>query len=817
MTRSRSAQPLRHRVPGLLKRGLIALEDRGLPTLVLATTVCFALAFLARLAEGAGSTGLGMTLLETATAQSNDKGVWNKLWHVLFALTVGWAGIKAYMAAMGFQLDGWFVRILCRDHLVIVAGGGGGGDVSGRQSPCADPSATMSGRAQLAIELAESSARQHGVVLCLAGIGEQTRRRLWKAGVHVLQHGLSGPEVLHTARIGRARWMVAMQDTFEDNVVLTQAALAWGSPQLACRVMVPHGPPDASTALEAYFGSEPLHRIRAFNDAELVARHLLKRIPPDAPVASAAESRVHLLLVGLGTVGQAVLERMAHLGHYASGLQPLVSAVDDPGSGNWQRLQARLPLLDRLLGVRLLPGGLAALQPDAVRGWLQAVDPVTMVYVCTKDEVFNLRTARALLQVWPQASGPKIVVLDPPGGAVLTGLKEEFDAQAATRGRVEVFSLAGDRGSRHGGGPAPLWGSLVDDLDDGLAIALHDDYQQRTVPEASARRPWQALSEPDRASNRWAGDHFEIKLRAVGRELVSPDAASHQCALHEQELQQLARMEHARWAGEKALQGGHLGHHPSHGDRLTLVPFAYLTAQEADKDRHQVLGLVEHLAQRTPTSQRRVLAPLAGVQVPAWTCIEASADALDALAQRVWQRHPVMAALDTVPTGPVLLHGSGMLAERFLDCLTSALTARAQPVSVQWVVQGAQARRAAILARAPQGLQALDCALLEQVWEPASGPAQALQALPPSLAGPSVLPSAIYLLPDPGESLPGLIDSLGAALRRAAAAGQATAVEIVAVCWEPPPCAPVRSGCFGDAQLHWLPAREPWPPVISAS
>jgi hypothetical protein len=805
-----SAPPLRHWAPGLLKRGLMVLEDWGLPTLTFATLTCFALAVLDRLADAAGSSSWSMTLLETATAQSNDEGVWNKLWHVFFALTVGWAGIRAYMATVGFQLDGWFVRMLCRDHLVIMAGDGSAPDVGVRDSSPVPLSRALSGRAQLAIELAESSAHRHGVVLCLPGIGEQTRRRLWQAGVHVLQHGLMGPEVLHTARIGRARWMVAMRDSFEENVVLTQAALTWGSPQLAFRVMVPHGPRGATTTLDAYFGSEPLHRIRSFNDAELVARHLLKRFPPDAPVAAAVDCRVHLLLVGLGTVGQAVLERVAHLGHYGSGLRPRVSVVDEPDGGNWQSLQTRMPLLDRLLGVQLLPGGLAALQPEALRSWLRAAEPVTMVYVCTKDEVFNLRAARVLLQVWPDAGGPKIVVLDPPGGGVLSGLKEEFDAQAATRGRVEVFSLAGDRGERNGRGPAPLWGSLVEDLDDGIAIALHDDYQQRAVTEPSQRRPWQALPEADRDSNRWAGDHFEIKLRAIGRELVSPSAASGDHALNEHQLERLARMEHARWSGEKALQGGHLGHDPSRGDRLTLVPFAYLSRREADKDRHQVEGLVEHLAQRPSVAQRRVLVATAGMQAHTWARIEAGADELAAMAHRVWHRYPAWEASDAAPTAPVLLHGNGMLARHFLCRLAADLPAGAPPPAVQWVVPDAGARRAEILSQAPYWSRALDWALQEQVVEPALGALQALPATSATSALPPILPRCIYLLPDPGESLPGVIDTLGAALRTAAAAGQATAMDIVAVCWEQPPCAPVRAGCFGDARLHWLAAREPW-------
>ncbi len=795
MSAPASSPGLRHVLHALVTRALLRLHDWGLPVLVVATVTCFTLALLDRLAASEGSTGLWMAMLETATAQSNDKGVWNKLWHLLFAITVAWAGIAAYMAAVGFRLEGWFVQRLCREHLVIVAG------------------PALSGRAQLALELAESSADRLSVVLCLPGLDAATMRRLWLAGVHVLPDNPPGSEILRLACIGRARWLVAMRDSFEDNVVLTQAALSKGGAGLACRVMVPPAEEQDVPSLEAFFSRERLHRVRAFNPSELVARHLLTRFAPDEPVARHPDRRVHVLLVGLGTVGQALLVRMAHLAHYGSGLQACVSIVDDPASPNWPRLQARVALLDRVLGVRRMAAAAAGLQPGAIRAWLQGQPPVTMVYVCTKDEVFNLRMTRLLLQVWSPRETPRIVVLDPPGGQALADLKEEFDADPDSRGRVEVFSLStASRSTGTGAGTlagTPLLGSLMEDLDDSLARAVHADYQQRSGSTAPGLAAWESLPEAHRASNRWAGDHFEIKLRAAGRQLAQPGSAQPAEPWGEEELDRLARMEHARWASEKALQGSRLGHEASQGDRSTLVPFAYLPRHEADKDRDQVTSLVDYLRNRAPEHERRVL--VASRTQPAAAPPgddDPGAPHLAALARRLAAE--LLEGLRAGLPGTVQLrvHGAGRLAGQFVALLARDLAPPVGPegwrFTIGWVRPQGAAAPEQPAAGHPGQAPALRLETIEETTD-AQGCIEAsvgglLQAAPGS--------RFVYLLPDPAERQPGLIDAWARALREAAQAGLDTAVPITAVCWEPAPGAPVREGYLGAATLRWVAARE---------
>lgn len=805
MKASASGPGLQHLLHRVATRALLRLHDWGLPALVLATAVCFGLALLDRLAADEGSTPLWLALLETATAQSNDKGVWNKLWHLLLAFTVGWAGIAAYMAAMGFRLEGWFVRTLCRDHLVIMAGPGPG---EARPAPTGGPGSPLSTRAQMAIELAQSSAPRHSVVLCLPGLDAGTLRRLWAAGVHALPDDLPGPEILRLARIDRARWLVAMRDSFDENVVLTQAALAKGGPGLGCRIMVPTDTQAEVPALEAFFSRERLHRVRAFNTSEMVARHLLQRFPPDQAVARQAGRRVHVLLVGLGTVGQALVVRMAHLAHYGSGLQARVSVVDDPGAANWQRLHARRPLLGQVLGVRLLPGGAARLEAGAVRAWLQGEAPVTMVYVCTKDEVFNLRVARLLLQVWPPGEAPQIVVLDPPGGQALADLKEEFEADPDTRGRVELFSLSSANPGT--GIRAPLLGSLMQDLDDSLARAVHADYQERAVSAASARVAWEDLGEGYRASNRWAGDHFEIKLRAVGRRWADPPHAGPPEAWGEMELDRLGRMEHARWVSEKALGGACLGHDASRGDRSTLVPFAYLPPDEAYKARHQVTSLVDYLRHRAPADERRALAPR-----PDDGAREVASDDDPGPAHRAALASRLAASLlDARPgaeggqAAQVWLYGSGDLAEGFVTAVVHGLDestgAQADALRITWVRRAASACQHALGERLAERVRTGALQIVEAVLDERGR----LEAAPAPALAVAAGGCAVYLLPDPAERLPGLIETWAQRLRELAAAGHDTALPITALCWEPAPCAPVREGFMGAATLEWVAARE---------
>jgi len=422
---------------------------------------------------------------------------------------------------------------------------------------------------------------------------------------YALSDELAMPEVLQAASIGRASMMIAMRDAFVDNIVLTRAAVspAVGNPALVCKCMLEPLAVKRSFCLEHYFEPSTHARIRVFNESELIARRLVRDHPPDAPVAR-TDRVVHVLLVGLGSVGQAVMLQLARLGHYRSGRKPKVTVVDHHVKAHWKQLQEAHPTISQWLSVETEETRIEAVGEAELERWLRDEHPVTMVYVCTKNEIANLRIARVLLRAMlerEREGGPAssdVVALDPAGGCVLS----EFAQHGTHEGRFHLFSLLNAAG---GAGPSPLAGGLLSEVDDAIARQLHEDYcaeddrncaREPGRAKAVANRPWSELPETYRDANRAGADHFAVKLRAVGCKLVSA-GESEPATFGADELEVLARMEHDRWWADRSLDGWAYAATRDNRRKLhpNMVPFEELSEPVKQLDRDQIGNLVRIL------------------------------------------------------------------------------------------------------------------------------------------------------------------------------------------------------------------------------
>ena len=815
-----SASSIRHSSVRALKRTLVVAETWGIKTM-LAVVLLFALVVVWQTLEGCHE-GIECiwTSAKSLAAKNEANTIWDEAYRVALTIIASWAAVEVYVTSLGLKIDSFLVNWFGKGHLVVVAGAVHGETNTGNPEERHRKSRS---HASLAVEIARSEARlgERGVVLYLPGITKETRRSLWWDGVLVLQDELQATEILEATRSVFAWKLVAMRDEPDENVVLVHEAIAASRKQQASdssgdkttskeddvSYLLLIGKDDPSPS----FAKHQLHRLRCFNEPELIARQLLTTYSPDEPVARSDHERVHVLIVGFGSVGEALLRRMGYLAHYRSGLRTKVTIVDESGESKVEKIRTEFPQLMNILQVEI-----RQVKPEGLDGdfltKLQEITPLTAIYVCTKNEVFNLRASRALMAGIEKAndslgrtalSSPKIVVLDPPGGCVLKGLKDDPDF----KDRIALFSLVSPLSQETDSNHHTAMRSVLEDLDDEMARVLHTEYRTRPKVSNEAGLPWQDLEERFRASNRWAGDHFEVKLRAAGLELVPAidDTPSNQ--VDERTLDLLGRMEHDRWVAEKVLAGLMLGaggeRDPRNkSDRDTLVPSAYLTSSEFDKDLNQVSKQIAYLTNEDRQDDRKVLKIIEGkVSVDA---VWFSDEAISALADELLSNLMSALASESITPTHLLLHGSGRLAKCLILKLTGIDKAlQVFPLHVTWVSTDA-IQRCALIA------DSIDKSHLDlvPVQMPKDDfykgidvdPTKVLFSIPPV--------KAVVFCPDQLDRLPGVIDSLAAHLQSAKKAGLQTNVKVIGVAWSPTPTCVIRSGYLGDAEIQWIHAKE---------
>ncbi|MFH1463075.1 MAG: RyR domain-containing protein [Pseudomonadota bacterium] len=136
-----------------------------------------------------------------------------------------------------------------------------------------------------------------------------------------------------------------------------------------------------------------------------------------------------------------------------------------------------------------------------------------------------------------------------------------------------------------------------------VAKAIHEEYRERKGADLlkahAPARPWEVLEETYRQANLSQADHIAQKLARIGCHLGPLEPASATpFAFTQDELDELAEMEHGRWNMERLREGWR--HSPRRDDakRLhdALVPWEVLPAEVREWDYHAVRAIPKLLA-----------------------------------------------------------------------------------------------------------------------------------------------------------------------------------------------------------------------------
>jgi hypothetical protein len=434
---------------------------------------------------------------------------------------------------------------------------------------------------------------------------EQCRAR----GAVVLTGDATDRALLRRAAVHRARCLIAVtgDDATNAEIAMSARAQVSNGSERALQCIIHLVDPQLCSLLkerELLLEAGSAFRLELFNVFDRGARLLiqelliLEKASPECPP--------HLLVIGLGWLGESLVVRAAKAWRDRAGTAPSrlrVSIIDLAADWKCESLELRYPQLPSVC--HLIPYQMDVRSPAFERGDFLTGDAgecdVDAVFVCVDDDSFNLHVGLVLLARTRQLDVPIFVRMAEDAG--LSSLLRGGDGGGPTARpqgweRLRAFGLL-DRTCT----PELVVGGTHEIL----ARAMHQDYLQHHLaadkpPETGPDLvPWEDLPEAKRESNRREVDHIAWMLEQIGCSitlLTDWEAASFR--FFEEEINTMARLEHDRWCAELNAQGWR--HAPGRRDddkrtHPSLLPWAYLPPQAQEDTCERVRKLPVFLAE----------------------------------------------------------------------------------------------------------------------------------------------------------------------------------------------------------------------------
>jgi len=340
-------------------------------------------------------------------------------------------------------------------------------------------------------------------------------------------------------------------------------------------------------------------RLEFFNIFDSGARSWLKEYQPFSETGEVHGSRPHLLVVGVGLLGESLVVHAAKEWKALpsrSNERLRITIIDKLAEKKKESLCLQYPQLDKVCD--LFPRQMDIGSPDFQRGDFlfdgQKRCDITSVFICLDDDSFGLSTALTLHQHIREYKIPIVVRMTYDAGLanLLLGRNESSDSF----NQLYAFGLL-DRTCQ----PDLLLGGTYETL----ARAVHEDYVRKQrekgkMPQInSSMVPWDELPEYLKESNRHQADNIGVKLKAVGCDiapLTDWDAELFEFTPEEVEL--MAKIEHKRWVSDRRGDGWKYSRGPKNIKKKTtpyLIPWDELSEEIRELDRNTVRELPSFL------------------------------------------------------------------------------------------------------------------------------------------------------------------------------------------------------------------------------
>ena len=447
-----------------------------------------------------------------------------------------------------------------------------------------------------------------------------------RAGAIVITGDATRPDTLGEARVEQAARLFAVcpEDATNCEIAAQVSHLraARGGAALECIVHVSRA--ELREALRqtlpalANAGSIQPRFVDAFDPEALDL--ILYGLPLDHGGIGPKDPRAaHLIILGLGRMGRALALRAAQLGVFANEKRLRISVIDRRAETHQAELLFRHPEMAAVADLQFHP--IEATSPEArhlIQGWCSDPNTLPSIAICYGDESVALEIALRLLPLFALNETRIAVRMSRQTGmAHLLGLLRAQPAKAEAAATPSTADASGESlrlrralSRLHPFGMEERFARLADadaESVENAAQGIHRAYVELTlrhlreadgdVAAAKANpelQDWSGLSEDLRESNRQQAAHLVFKLRAIGREMVPAEA--NRPAVEKfttDELELLAKMEHARWVVERKIAGWTLGErkHIERRESPSLVPWEQLPAAIREYDRAAILRI----------------------------------------------------------------------------------------------------------------------------------------------------------------------------------------------------------------------------------
>jgi len=423
-------------------------------------------------------------------------------------------------------------------------------------------------------------------------------------GAIILIGNAADPVLLRKARVNKAKYVISVcgNDGVNAEVAVHARELVLDRKGKALSCLIHISDFQLCNLLrerEIRLGKLDAFRLELFNIFESGTRILLDDYPPFSKTGEDYSSRTHLVVVGMGHMGESLVVNAARKWwdrDRKSGERLCITLIDGEAGKKKECLYLRYPQLERVC--ELVPVEVDIQVPEFERAEFLFDDQkrcdVTMVYVCLDDDSNALRAALMIHQQVRALEIPIVIRMTQDAGlaTLLRGEKDKPEGFA----NLHTFGLFD-----HTCTPDLISGCTYEIL----ARAIHEDYVRNErakgyTPETNPSAvPWGELEETYKKSNRRAAEHIRVKLDAIGCDIViTTDWDTPRFEFTPEEVELLGQMEHERWVEEKLSDGWRYSLTKDLEKKTIpyLVPWDELSEADKDKDRNQVRNLPAFLA-----------------------------------------------------------------------------------------------------------------------------------------------------------------------------------------------------------------------------